>query len=237
MTSAKKKRRATDVAAAYDAWSDVYDVDGNPLVTLDERTTVALYRHAVVHQRALDVGCGTGRHTLNLLINGAAHVVGVDASPGMLAKAREKLAHFMPHRLALVEHGDLARLPFDDASFDVVVCALVLEHADDLRAPYAEFARVLKPGGHVVVSDIHAQMRAMTQANFTDPATGEDVLPPSFLHEPEDYANAAHAAGLDVIALHEVKGTDTFAAEVARAKKYVGVPMLTVVGAMKPVTA
>ena len=228
------KTHVNDVAAAYDAWSAVYDVDGNPLVALDDVIVPRLYDGAAGASvpstpRALDVGCGTGRHCAHLLERGF-DVVGVDGSAGMLARARERFGRRAPTFV----HHDLARgLPFDDASFDVVVCALVLEHVLDLRAPLREFARVCKKGGIVVVSDIHARMRELTQANFTDPATGDDVLPPSFPHEAQHYVDAARDAGLVVERLVEERGTDAFAARVPRARKYVGVPMLVAVAGRK----
>jgi malonyl-CoA O-methyltransferase len=229
------KVKVDDVAKAYDSWASVYDTDGNPLVALDDDIVPRLYLARISNASVLDVGCGTGRHTA--FLSALAHdVVALDASAGMLAKARERLVRTeRSGRVRFVQHHDLARLPFDDASFDVIVCALVLEHVEDLTQPIREMARVAKPGALVVVSDIHARMRERTQANFTDPATGDDVLPPSYPHEAEDYANAASAAGLTVVDVAEIKGTAVFAERVPRAKKYIDVPMLVVLTATKPV--
>src|SRR5436190_1896391 len=80
-----------DVAGAYDAWAAVYDTDGNPLVAIDSSVVPSIYARSVRGKRALDVGCGTGRHTALLVEAGAAAVVGVDASSGMLARARERV--------------------------------------------------------------------------------------------------------------------------------------------------
>jgi ubiquinone/menaquinone biosynthesis C-methylase UbiE len=220
------KNKVDDVARAYDSWSHVYDSDGNPLVALDDEVTPRLY--SAIRGCALDVGCGTGRHSAHLSRAGL-DVTGIDASLGMLAKAR---AHVPSAKFR--EHSDLLALPFGAGQFDVVTCALVLEHVEDLMGPIKEMARVTKRGGLVIVSDIHARMREMTQANFTDPATGDDILPPSFPHEPAAYADAAVAAGLRVVSLRELEGTEDLAARVPRAKKYVGVRMLTVLVAEKP---
>ena len=118
-------------------------------------------------------------------------------------------------------------LPFAAASFDLVICTLVLEHAVDLLAPLAAFARVVRSGGRVVVSDIHPAMRKTgTQANFTDPSSGNDLLPPSYAHAIADYLKAARAVGLEVEVVVEHEGTPSLIARSARARKYLGKPML-----------
>src|SRR5258708_22181637 len=67
----------------------------------------------------------------------------------MLAVARAKLPD------ADLRHGRLEALPVDDASVDVLTCALALTHVPDLAPVMREFARVLRPGGTAVLSDIH----------------------------------------------------------------------------------
>jgi ubiquinone/menaquinone biosynthesis C-methylase UbiE len=81
----------------------------------------------------VDVACGTGRHTAHLAALGH-EVIGVDASPQMLAVARRKL----PAVSFLL--ADLHRLPVADASVDLLVCALAATHVPDLRPVLAEFA-------------------------------------------------------------------------------------------------
>jgi SAM-dependent methyltransferase len=76
-------------------------------------------------------------------------VIGVDASPDMLAQARKRLPDVDFHE------ADLHRLPLADNAVDTVVCALALTHVPDLAAVLAEFARVLRPGGSLVISDAH----------------------------------------------------------------------------------
>ena len=95
---------------------------------------------------ALDAACGTGRHAAYLASLGHA-VIGVDSSPGMLARAREKVPQGEFHE------AELHQLPLEDDSVDLVVCAIALVHLADIEGPFREFARVLRPGGHLVVSN------------------------------------------------------------------------------------
>lgn len=73
----------------------------------------------------------------------------------MLALARKRLPE------AEFRHGDLGALPVDDAAVDLVVCALALTHVERLEPVFAEFARVVRPGGHVVIADLHPERVAL----------------------------------------------------------------------------
>lgn len=103
---------------------------------------------ARVHEppaRALDVGTGTGDGALALARRwAAAEVVGVDVAEEMLAQARAKTPPELAGRVRFVA-GDAARLPFADASFDLVALANMIPFAREL-------ARVLRPGGQLVVA-------------------------------------------------------------------------------------
>lgn len=224
------KRKIDDVAAAYDKWAPIYDTDGNPLVALDDEIVPDMFPRDLENKEALDVGCGTGRHLVKLLLAGA-RAIGVDASPGMLRTARERAPG-----AKLIQHDVGAGvLPFADARFDFVLCTLVLEHVQDLAPPIAEIARVMKPGARALISDIHPSMRERgTQANFTDPDTGDDVLPPSFPHAVADYARAAERAGLHVDEVEEHAGTPELVKATLRAARYVGWPMLVTLRLSRP---
>jgi SAM-dependent methyltransferase len=100
-------------------------------------------------QRILDAGCGNGRYSRFLLRDADPDAVltAFDLAPRMLARARRRL------RNGRVSHvvADLTRLPYADASFDAVVCGWVLEHLPDPRPGLRELARVLRPGGKLLL--------------------------------------------------------------------------------------
>ena len=100
---------------------------------------------------ALDAACGTGRFAGLLAARGHT-VVGVDGSPDMLDHARLRVPG------ADFRLGSLDALPVAEASADIVACGLALVHVPDLAPVFAEFARVLRPGGDLLISDIHPEL-------------------------------------------------------------------------------
>jgi SAM-dependent methyltransferase len=103
--------------------------------------------------RLLDVGCGEGRHCFGALERGA-HVVGLDLDRQALAQAARPLRARARElgRGGDVLRGDAFHLPFEDATFDRVICSEVMEHVHDFRGAARELARVTRPGGGVAVT-------------------------------------------------------------------------------------
>jgi ubiquinone/menaquinone biosynthesis C-methylase UbiE len=141
---------------------------------------------------ALDAACGSGRHARRLVELGH-QVVGVDSSPEMLAKARAAVPE------AVFHHGDLTSLPAESASFDLVVCALALEHVADLNAAIAEMSRVLRPGGRMILSDPHPTAVGLGGMAYFQDAQGEAGVVRGFGHLHGDYLAAFGHAQLAVL--------------------------------------
>jgi SAM-dependent methyltransferase len=177
----------------YRIWSDQYDTEANPLIAVEQPLVRAILE-TIPAGRALDAACGTGRHTAFLA--GRGHqVTGVDVSPPMLARARMACA-----RLVV---GELERLPLPDGAFDLVVCALALVHVPDLSAAVGELARVLRPGGHLVISDIHVASLYLGGVPAATRPDGRRALMPVSRWLASDYLNAALPCGLRVKACAE----------------------------------
>jgi len=105
----------------------------------------------------LDMGCGGGRHAFAVLRRGA-RVVAFDADESELAAVSDMASAMVAEgqvpssgELTCV-HGDALALPFDDATFDRIIAAEVLEHIPDDEAAIAELVRVLEPGGRIAVT-------------------------------------------------------------------------------------
>jgi ubiquinone/menaquinone biosynthesis C-methylase UbiE len=136
--------------------------------------------------RILDVGCGTGSLAIEAgkVVGPEGAVVGIDPSPEMIGRAKKKA-----RRQANVQFQLAAAqsLPFDDSSFDVVMSTLVLHQlpAESLHQVKTEMARVLKPGGRLLIVDIGGEQ--------------------SSSHTP--HVRAAHRHGVHLFDLREIGPT------------------------------
>ncbi len=127
---------------------NAYYEDSGFLIRFIERKRLQLIRRLAQPKpvdRLLEVGCGGG-HVLREFPE--CELTGVDVSSEMLAKAKVNLADFR----ATLQHGPLAAHEFPADSFDIVVCTEVLEHVLDPEPILAEIARVIRPGGRVVIT-------------------------------------------------------------------------------------
>jgi SAM-dependent methyltransferase len=213
------------VREGYDLWAEIYDDENNPLIAL-EAPEVERLLGEVQGLDLLDLGCGTGRWSVAQARRGA-HVTAVDFSRGMLGRARPKIedggVRFVEHDLAVTP------LPLAKASFDRVLLCLVLEHIADLRSLLGEVARVLRPGGFAVATQLHPAMNLLgIQARFDDPRSGRDVRPASTPHAISDYVLAALWSGLLPDHLGEHAVDEALVSRSPRAGKYLGWPLLFV---------
>lgn len=179
-----------DPRSGYERWSQTYDNPGNPLIEVEQPVVWSILE-TIEPGPALDAACGSGRHSRRLVELGH-QVVGVDTSPEMLEKARASLPQ------TLFYESELESLPLESASFDLVVCALALEHVEDLSGTVAELSRVLRPSGRMVLSDLHPAAVALGGAAYFQDAQGGAGVVRGFGHLHSDYLFAFREAGLVV---------------------------------------
>lgn len=127
----------------YALWAETWDATPSPIIALEERM-LAPWIERVRPRHAIDVGCGTGRWSVRF------PAIGFDLSPAMLGMAARK-----PTLAGHLAVADATRLPVRSRSADLVVCSLVLGHIRNASAALREFARVLEPGGTLLLTDFH----------------------------------------------------------------------------------
>ncbi|HEY1318908.1 MAG TPA: class I SAM-dependent methyltransferase [Streptosporangiaceae bacterium] len=182
--------RPIPIAEGYRAWAGDYDQPGNQLIDL-EQPIVREILDGLPRGTALDAACGTGRHAAYLAALGHT-VIGVDISPEMLALARVKVPG------AVFCEGDLHQLPVPGQHADVVVCALALTHVPELAPVLTEFVRVLRPGGHLVISDSRGLLGYFGSPVVKALPGGEFGYLPHRNRLTSDYLAAALPLGLQV---------------------------------------
>jgi SAM-dependent methyltransferase len=187
--------RPLTAGEAYDGWAPSYD-GPNTLFEMEEPALLPIL-DALPPGRAVDAACGTGRIAARL--HAREHTVqGYDVSAGMLAVARGKLPD--------VTFGvaDVRDLPVADDSADLLTVTLALSHIEDLGPVFAEAARVLTRGGHLVVSDSRGHLvGSRLQPLPQETSDGRVGYLPNWRHGTGEYVRVALAHGFVVRACEE----------------------------------
>ena len=195
----EKVIREVSVQDGYALWSASYDQEENGLIILEERQVDRLLA-PLSFASALDVGAGTGRHALRLARQGA-RVAALDQSPEMLAVARLAAQHeglSIDFHLRSLDDD----LPFEAEQFDLLICALMLCHVPGLARALREFARVLQPGGHLLITDFHpVHIRYGWRTAFN--RDGVNYRLPTVERTKDDYLEAITASGLAILEVAE----------------------------------
>lgn len=177
-----------DRQRAYTEWAASYPPSAhNALMRVEEAAMLRLLP-LLAGLRVLDAGSGTGRYARLAMDRGAREIVRFDASEAMLEAAV---------RVGTPIRGDLSRLPFRDACFDLVVSGLALPDVADIFPVIAEWGRVLRSGGMLLYSTLHPDGGRLGWSRTFETSAGSWSLP-AFWHEPAAQHRACIAAGLTV---------------------------------------
>jgi ubiquinone/menaquinone biosynthesis C-methylase UbiE len=214
------QRERAQVRKVYDTIADEYDerIPGNGVIDemfIDSEAEFLFWK-VRSDDDVLDMGCGTGRFTVPLAER-VRSVAGLDMSPMMLDAARKKLAD--RGLTADLREGNMAHLPFDDASFDVVISMLALMHVprQDRQQVFREVSRVLRPGGRLLIGVKNSVFERMCRSDrfatvditdveseeliFTCTRSGEDMVAPWHSFSPDELTSLSALAGLTVVHL------------------------------------
>ncbi|HVX44919.1 MAG TPA: demethylmenaquinone methyltransferase [Mycobacteriales bacterium] len=162
MGRASLQKQPRDVAAMFDGVARRYDVTNTVLSLGQDRLWRRLTREALAPipgERILDVAAGTGVSTEELARSGAS-VVGCDFSLGMLRANRGRAVPLLA--------GDALRLPFRDGAFDAVTISFGLRNVNDVDQALAEFRRVVRPGGRLLITEFSAPVWGPFRTVYTE---------------------------------------------------------------------
>ena len=170
--------RETEPAMAYDIWAAGYDHQPmNLVLALDEELFSALlHEYDTVFPAILDIGCGTGRHWEKLKALKPSRLAGYDVSQGMLSRLAEK---FPGSEIHLLENMSLPEEKNESA--DLLVSTLALAHMKDLKTALGAWARILRSGGELILTDFHpASLLQGGQRTFSD--RGKTIAIRNYIH-------------------------------------------------------
>ena len=120
--------------------------------------------------KVLEVGCGPGHLSRLLGVDHGLDVTGLDLDPAMVERARTNVGAAPGGGNLRFISGDVAALPFDGASFDLVVSTFSLHHWADPGAGIGEIARVLRPGGRALIWDLGSGFFELFHGHVPDPS-------------------------------------------------------------------
>ena len=186
----KQPSDTSEIAAAYNEWAETYDTNQNRTRDLAGEVLRQVDLD-LAGRNVIEVGCGTGRNTEWLARSeaGCSNIVALDFSEAMLARARARVDD---PRVRFIQHDVRARWPLADASADVVIAMLILEHIEHLGPFFAEATRTLSRDGKLFICELHPMRQlAGGQAQFTSAKTGQHNLVTAFLHQTDAYLSAA----------------------------------------------
>lgn len=182
---------------AFSAWAEVYDLQQNPLLALEERYLLRLLPN-INERDVLDVGCGTGRWLAQLSRLNPRTLHGIDFSQEMLLKAA---ARRFPN--ALLSLASCTELPIENACIDMLLASFVLSYVDDLGKAAREFARVIRHEGNLFLSDMHPETAAYLHWERAFSTTDAKIALPARHRSIEALIEAFSAEGFIVRTLIE----------------------------------
>jgi malonyl-CoA O-methyltransferase len=178
----------------YALWAESYDDDPDNRVILAEEEHIWDLVGDVRGQDVLDVGAGTGRHTVRLAEK-AARVVASEPNDALRGIALRKTKH-RRGKIEWLNHS-LEALPSQIGRFDLVLCCLVLSHIEDLGAAVSKLSSLVKPGGALLVSDFHP-FNLMIGWRTSFRHGGRKYVVPNYVHLPSEYFTSMTKAELCV---------------------------------------
>jgi len=187
------------VMEAYDIWSGSYDEQpGNLMLDLDEEIFPLLISNISLENKIIaDIGCGTGRHWQKLYNCSPALVRGYDVSVGMLNRLKRKFP------LSITEQTtDNLLLGLPDGSVDCIVSTLTIAHIDDIDEAIGSWARVLRTGGDLIITDFHPAILAQGgKRSFSHDNKNFSVI--NYVHSLDDVKQIFSKYGFNIIQQEE----------------------------------
>lgn len=181
----------------YGEWAGTYEQ-----TVMDEMDLRLMSQLATVPwgdiDRAIDLGCGTGRTGAWLHEHGLSHIDGIDITPEMIEQAEKKGVY---KNLVV---GDIRNTEFDNGSYNLAIASLVDEHLVDIEPLYCEAARIIQPGGYFVLVGYHPHFIMTTgMPTHFHRTSGEAVAIETHIHLLSDHIKAAYRAGFSLIEMDE----------------------------------
>ncbi len=186
-----------NIQQSYNSWASQYDTNLNKTRDLEAKALRSLLAD-IAFDDCLEIGCGTGKNTV-WLVEKAKHIMAVDLSEEMLAKAREKV---QSGKVNFIQADITKPWSFANKKFDLVTFSLVLEHIEDLGPVFEKAASVLRSGGFMYIGELHPfKQYSGSKARF-ETENGVQVVT-CFNHHISEFVQAAKKHGFEISDIKE----------------------------------
>ena len=194
------KRKAIQVLSpleGYNRWAATYSQESNPIKNLSDNL-IEKFLPDLHGKTILDAGCGTGKFCSFAEKSKASNVIGIDLSPAMIefAKTQSATTEF--------RCGSLIDVMIEESYFDVIICALVLGHLENLTTALTCLLKGLKKNGVLIITDFHPFLTLLqSKRTFRDSVTGNNFEVRHHLHLFQEYVRCFNENGVIIETLEE----------------------------------
>lgn len=181
----------------YQRWAETYATETNPIKDHSNQW-VEKFLPDLNGMSILDAGCGTGHFCKIAVTRGAAKIVGMDFSEAMIRQAKMDCPN------AEFYCNNISTLAFAPGSFDVIICALVLGHIENIDPVLIALSNCLKKSGELIITDFHPILTTKkSKRTFRDPSSGKTIEIAHFLHPIQETLTCLRKAGLQIQKMEE----------------------------------
>ncbi len=183
--------RETEVDMAYNMWSSDYDTQpDNLMLAFDEATFAELIAKVDFQSKTIaDIGCGTGRHWEKMYAKHPERLIGYDVSDGMLQVLTKKFPNSESY---LLKSNVLETL--ENKGCDIIISTLAIAHIKDIEGAFAEWNRILRKDGHIIITDYHPEA-LLKGGNRTFTHNGKLIAVKNYIHSIEKIRDISNKLG------------------------------------------
>ena len=198
----KKNTPVLSPKEGYDLWALTYSQESNPIKDLSNRFVESMLPD-LSGKSILDAGCGTGHFCMYAQKLQAAKIIGIDFSQVMIDQAKKNCPP------AQFYCSDLSTFNQNQAPVDVIICALVIGHIENISKVFANFSAMLKPGGHLILTDFHPILTLQNaKRTFKNPQTHEIIEIKHYLHHLDEIKSLVESLGFRIEQIQEPQWKD-----------------------------
>jgi SAM-dependent methyltransferase len=213
-----RKYPVLSVKEGYKEWSNTYEQTVRDEMDIKLLSKIRSIGWTKINC-ALDLACGTGRIGVWLKEQGVVQIDGVDITPEMLSKAKEKNVY------SSLLNADILNTQSQDQTYDLCIQVLADEHLADISPLYSEVSRIIKNNGYFIIVGYHPYFLMNGLISHFHRENGEPLAIESYVHLFSDHVKAAYKSNFNLLEMDEGIIDNDWLAKKPKWKKYKNWPV------------